>query len=183
MDYQNPYFPAYSAQGMPPASAFPAAQPYSDPAVNQPFDPMFVYPQNAQSALMHIEQAVSGEAEDTQFYAWLLQHAPSAEDGQIITGIRDDEMRHHGWFRRLYLELTGRPVPAAQGEVFTPPADYCDGLRRAILGEQNAVRSYRQILFALQNRVHINVLTNILTDELRHAVLYNYLYAKNNCTA
>lgn len=177
MDYSNPYFPLYNTP------IIPAAQPYPDPVRNQPFDAMFVYPQNMQNALALIAQAVAGEAEDAQFYTWLLQNAPSDEDRQIITGIRGDEMHHNGWFRQLYLELTGRPVPAVQGETFTPPASYCDGLHHAIMGEQDAVRRYRQILFALQNRVHINVLTNIITDELRHAVLYNYLYAKNNCTA
>ncbi|MFT8888854.1 MAG: rubrerythrin [Ethanoligenens sp.] len=177
MDYSNPYFPSYNAP------IVPVALPYSAPVQNQPFDTMFVYPQNVPNALALIAQAVAGEAEDTQFYTWLLQNAPSDEDRQIITGIRNDEMHHNGWFRQLYLELTGRPVPAVQGETFTPPASYCDGLRQAIMGEQDAVRRYRQILFALQNRVHINVVTNIITDELRHAILYNYLYAKNNCTA
>lgn len=177
MDYSSPYFPSYDAP------ITPVAQPYSDPVQSQPFDVMFVYPQNMPNALALIAQAVAGEAEDIQFYSWLLQNASSDEDRQIITGIRNDEMHHNGWFRQLYLELTGMPVPTVQGETFTQPASYCDGLQRAIMGEQNAVRRYRQILFALQNRVHINVLTNIITDELRHAVLYNYLYAKNNCTA
>ncbi|HCL01056.1 MAG TPA: rubrerythrin, partial [Lachnoclostridium phytofermentans] len=40
---------------------------------------------------------------------------------------------------------------------------------------------YRQILFAMQDRIHINMLTEIITDEIRHGILYTYLYSKNNC--
>ncbi len=35
-----------------------------------------------------------------------------------------------------------------QGKPFTPPAHYCEGLARALLGEQNAVQKYRRILYS-----------------------------------
>jgi len=60
-------------------------------------------------------------------------------------------------------------------------SSYCDGVQRALKGEQNAVRKYRRILYALQDRVQINILTGIITDEIRHGILYNYLYSKNSC--
>jgi rubrerythrin len=60
---------------------------------------------------------------------------------------------------------------------------YCDGLKRALLGEQNAVAKYRQILYAMQTPIHINMVTEIITDEIRYGSLYNYLYSKNNCNA
>ncbi|HBD01414.1 MAG TPA: rubrerythrin, partial [Lachnoclostridium sp.] len=37
------------------------------------------------------------------------------------------------------------------------------------------------ILYAMQSRVHINMMIEIITDEIRHGILYNYLYAKNGC--
>jgi hypothetical protein len=43
------------------------------------------------------------------------------------------------------------------------------------------VRKYRRILYALQDRVQINILAGIFTDEIRHGSLYNYLYSKNGC--
>ena len=58
---------------------------------------------------------------------------------------------------------------------------YCEGIKMAIMGEQNAVRKYRKILYAMQERVEINILTEIITDEIRHGSLYNYLYSKNGC--
>lgn len=163
----NPYIPAAAA----PAQAARQAQ---DGGI-------FVYPQNLQEALRLIRQAVAGEAEDRVFYTWLLERAPSDADRQIIAGIRDNEIAHNALFRQLYYDITGSMVPQAQGEEFTPPGDYCEGIARALLGEQNAVQKYRRILYAMQNRVHINMMTEIITDEIRHGILYNYLYAKNGC--
>lgn len=34
---------------------------------------------------------------------------------------------------------------------------------------------------AMQDRRHINMLAEIITDELRHGNLYNFLYSKNKC--
>lgn len=146
-------------------------------------DDVFTYPQNLHNALTLILQALSGETEDRMAYSWLIDNAPTDEDRQIIAGIRDNEIHHFSMFRQLYYEITGQMAPAAQEEQFIPPASYCEGLSKALLGEQGAVQKYRQILYAMQTRVHINMLTEIITDEIRHGILYNYLYTKNGCRA
>jgi rubrerythrin len=138
---------------------------------------------NLESALMTVKQATEGEAEDRAFYEYLISVAPSQEDRDIITGIRNDEMKHYKLFRQLYFDITGEKLPQVQAAPFEKPATYCEGLKKALLGEQNAVVKYRKILFAMRNRRHINMVTEIITDELRHLGLYNYLYSKNNCDA
>lgn len=150
-------------------------------AVQQPDQTVFSFPENFRNALSLIEEAVAGESEDRMFYSWLIERAPSNEDKQIISGIRDDEIGHFSLFRQIYYELTGMTVPQTQAEQFTPPSSYCEGLAKALIGEQNAVRKYRKILYAMETRVHINMLIEIITDELRHGILYNYLYSKNGC--
>lgn len=150
-------------------------------AAQQPDLKIFSFPENLQGALSLIGQAVAGEAEDRQFYTWLIEHAPSSEDKQIISGIRDNEIGHYALFKQIYYELTGVEVTQTQGEQFTPPAGYCAGLSKALLGEQNAVQKYRKILYAMETRIHINMLTEIITDEIRHGILYSYLYSKNGC--
>lgn len=142
---------------------------------------IFIYPQNLQNALALIQQALAGETEDRMFYSWLIENAPSEEDQQIISGIRDNEIGHYELFRQLYNELAGMAPQQVPGEQFVQPESYCDGLAHALLGEQNAVQKYRKILYAMQDRVHINMMTEIITDEIRHGILYNYLYAKNGC--
>ncbi|KHD37301.1 rubrerythrin [Clostridium acetobutylicum] len=136
---------------------------------------IYSYPQNLAGAIRLIEESVGGEREDELFYNYLLSVAPNAEAKRIITGIRDDERKHNVMLRRIYTQLTRRTLPQGQDETFQKPSSYIDGIRRSIIGETDAVKRYRTILFALQNRVHINMLTEILSDELRHASLYNML--------
>ncbi|BCJ93693.1 rubrerythrin [Anaerocolumna cellulosilytica] len=143
----------------------------------------FTYPQNRQNALALIQQALAGETEDRMFYEWLIEQAPTEEERQIIAGIRDNEIGHFAMFHQLFYEITNMMPQQVQGEQFIPPESYCAGLAQALLGEQNAVQKYREILYAMQDRVHINMMIEITTDEIRHGILYNYLYAKNGCTA
>jgi rubrerythrin len=146
---------------------------------NDPYDPHAALPE----ALKVIANALMGETEDQLFYQFLMGEAPDDEEKDIIKGIRDNEMKHYKMFNQMYFELTGKqPSPPTEMK-FEQPKSYCEGLQKALMGEQNAVVKYRKILFAMQNRRHINMITEIITDELRHLGLYNYLYAKNRCTA
>lgn len=146
-------------------------------------DVIFTYPENLENALSLIQQAVAGEKEDRLFYSYMTDKSPTEEEKQIITGIKDNEIQHYGWFRQIYQDLTGKQMPQQPEEEFTPPENYCDGLARALMGEQNAVQKYRKILYAMQSRIHINMLTQIITDEIRHAILYSYLFTKAGCGA
>jgi rubrerythrin len=141
----------------------------------------FDYPENLSIAMELMQQALNGEVEDQMFYMWLISNAPSEEERQIIGSIRDDEMGHFELFRQIYYDLTGTSLRQNSEETFVEPKSYCDGLARAIIGEQNAVREYRKILYAMQSRIHINMMIDIITDENRHGILYNYLFARNAC--
>ena len=132
-------------------------------------------------ALELIKQAVEGEKEDRLFYDYLIKNASSESDKEIIGGIRDNEINHAKLFRQLYYELTGKTIPQNMNVSFEPPKNYCDGLKRALIGETNAVKKYRKILFVMKDRRHINMLTEIITDELRHGILYNFLIHSNDC--
>lgn len=156
--------------------------PYQMPQPPSPnlSDP-YTYPGNLPEALELIKDAVSSEREDELFYDYLLNNAPSQEDKEIITTIRDDERKHFRLFRQIYQDLTGQMLPPPPEPEFTPPPSYCAGVRKALFGELGAVEKYRRILFALQDRVQINKLTEIITDELKHANKWNYLYVQNEC--
>ncbi len=132
-------------------------------------------------ALNLIKEAVEGEREDRMFYDFLINNAPSNKDREIIKGIRDDEIKHAKLFRQLYYDHTGQVISPKQQVEFERPSTYCEGLIRALMGEQNAVKKYRKILFAMKDRSHINILTEIITDEIRHASLYNLLIHNNDC--
>lgn len=141
----------------------------------------YTYPGNLNGALRLIRDAVSGEREDELFYNYLLSVAPTQEARNIITTIRNDERKHSRMFRRIYFELTGRRLPISTENGFERPSSYCAGIKRALLGELSAVQRYRRIVFALQNRIQLNMLAEIISDELRHASLYNLLYSDGKC--
>jgi Uncharacterized conserved protein len=169
----------YTDMSMPPCMMIPnqGMQPQASPALVD--ETPYIYPQNLPEALMLIKNAVAGEREDEMFYDWLISTAPSNEDKQIITSIRDDERKHNKMFRQIYFELTGQMLSQSTETNFEKPVSYIAGLQKALFGELGAVERYRRILFAMQSRKHINMITEIMSDELKHASKYNFLYAKN----
>ncbi len=139
-----------------------------------PYVSQYAYPE----ALALIQQAVESEKEDELFYDYLLSVAPEV-DKSIIRAIRDDEQKHNLLFRELYLELTGQDLPEKMEVDFQRPSSYCDGLKNALFGELGAVEKYRKILNGLEFLPYRNIVTEIYTDELKHAAKWNYLFALN----
>lgn len=138
------------------------------------------YTENAYpEALRLIVEAVSSEREDELFYDYLLSVAPSEDQREIIRSIRDDERKHNLMFREIYYQLTGQDIPTGQNTAFQPPGSYLEGIVRALFGELAAVVKYRRILFGMGFLPFRNMVTEIYTDELRHASMWNYLFTLN----
>lgn len=140
------------------------------------FVPVYAYPE----ALNLIVQSVGGEREDELFYNYMLNTAPPGQR-EIIASIRDDEIKHNKMLRQIYWELLSREIPPAQEPAFQPPADYCEGITRALFGELGAVERYRKILYGFEFLPYRNMITEIYTDELKHSSKWNYLFTLN-CT-
>ncbi|MGE5454274.1 MAG: ferritin-like domain-containing protein [Methylocystaceae bacterium] len=140
------------------------------------FDPKKAYDQ----ALMLIYNSVANEREDELLYDYLINEAPSEDQRLIITSIRDDERKHNKMLRELYYQLTGMDVPPNQGnEPVAAPESFLAGIKQALFGELGAVERYRQILYGMPNQTYRNMITEIYTDELKHASKYNYLFTTN----
>ena len=123
-----------------------------------------------------IRQSVGGEKEDELFYDLLIEQAPTEKEKNIITSIRDDERKHNKILRDLYFNFTGNFVPQ---NMTTPNINtklsYYENLEKALFGELNAVKKYRKILGTMPSGNSYTLLMSIMTDELRHASLYNFL--------
>lgn len=132
-----------------------------------------------QKSLALIYEAVQGEKEDRLFYEYLISVAPTQADKEIIASIRDDEIRHNLMFKKMYKEFTGQDVMDVTEEGFKKPASYVDGIQQALFGELKAVEKYRDIRKGLPDRHNRDLVFEILTDELKHAAKYNFLYTKN----
>ena len=141
----------------------------------------YSYPHNLPVALDLMRDSLMGETEDKLFYAHILNAAVLPEDRETISSIRNDEMKHYEILRKLYHEHTGETPPKPDAPEEMEQMTYCQALAKALRGEVAAIERYRKILFAMQDRRHINMVTEILTDEIRHADLYGLLLSMNNC--
>ncbi len=136
-------------------------------------------PEAFQKSLTLIFEAVQGEKEDRLFYEYLISIAPTQADKEIIASIRDDEIRHNLMFKKMYKDFTGQDVMDITEEGFKKPASYVDGIQQALFGELKAVEKYRDIRKGLPDRHNRDLVFEILTDELKHAAKYNFLYTEN----
>jgi rubrerythrin len=127
-------------------------------------------------ALELVKGAVQGEREDELFYDYLISEAPTNEEKEIIRTIRDDERKHRKMFKFLYKFYTGKDIEASEeAEDFEKPESYIDGIKKALFGELAAMERYREIRKGLPNRYHRDMVFEILTDEIKHAIKYNYI--------
>lgn len=130
-----------------------------------------------------IKDSVEGEKYDSLFYEWLINNIPTdiltkQQEKSIkdtIISIRDDELNHNKILKAMYKQITGEDAIPEEKE-FVPPATFIDGILMALNGELNAVKRYRLIMNGMPNLYYRDQVFNILTDELRHGSLYNYIY-------
>ena len=130
-------------------------------------------------AIELIKESVGDEKEDEEFYKLLLTLTTNIEDINIINSIIADERKHNQILRNLYFELTGKKLPESRNESNVDNMlNYRKNLQKALMGELNAVKRYRKIMAAMPDNQKYALIMEILTDELRHANLYNFLFAK-----
>ncbi|MGG3451738.1 ferritin-like domain-containing protein [Domibacillus aminovorans] len=132
-----------------------------------------------QTALQLVIESVQGEREDELFYQYLISIAPTQDEKEIIASIRDDEKKHNQMFRNIYRDFTGQEIGSLNEEQFEKPANYIDGIKKALFGELKAVEKYRRIKQCLPEGIYQHMLFEIITDELKHATKYNYLFTLN----
>lgn len=130
-------------------------------------------------AVEEILNSIKNEKEDEVFYTNLIEMAPDyAKD--IISSIRDDETRHNEILRFVYSNITGEVAKNSDENVQKQEMTYAEGLEKAFFDEIADVKKYRRIMGAMPNTKLHTLLMSIMTDELRHASLYNYLIHKNH---
>lgn len=136
--------------------------------------------------LISLDKAVEGllnsiknEKEDEFFYTNLIEMAPDYAK-YTISSIRDDETRHNEILRFVYSNITGEVAKNSDENVQIQEMTYAEGLEKAFFDEIAAVKKYRRIMGAMPNTKLHTLLMSIMTDELRHASLYNYLIHKNH---
>ncbi|GAA0089987.1 hypothetical protein UT300009_00130 [Paraclostridium bifermentans] len=140
-------------------------------------------PMQLQNSINLIKSSVEDENSAAEFYQWLIDNIPieklskrqSSKIKKIVESIRDEELSHNKQFKKMYSDITGKEA-IAEKEAFEPPQSFKLGIENAIEDELNAVKKYREIIEGLPNSYYRDKVFNILSDELRHSNLYNFIY-------
>ena len=135
---------------------------------------------NLKEAIDLIKKSVENEKEDAKFYELLLSLTTDKEDIDIINSIISDEKKHRKMLMDLYYELTqNRLLESRNSSMIDNMLNYRKNLQKALMGELDVVKKYRKIMAAMPDKEKYSVIMEILTDELRHANLYNFLITKS----
>lgn len=127
-----------------------------------------------------IIQAVQGEIEDTLFYNYLISTASTSEEKVILSAIKEEELRHSKQLEAIYLDFSGIRIPTNEYDNFPVPNSHQDGITNALFDELRDVVKYRSIRKRLPEGKYKDVLFDIITDELMHASILNYLLTLNS---
>ena len=127
-------------------------------------------------AIELIKESVGDEREDELFYTNLINQALTEKEKDIINSIIDDERKHNKILRQLYYEFTGQELEEDKSiKQLNSNLTYKENLEKALFGELDAATKYRKILGTMPNGNSYTLLMSILTDELKHAIKYNFL--------
>ncbi len=137
---------------------------------------------NASDVLAIIVKSIQDEKEDEMFYKMLLESTVNKEDKEIIMTIRDDERKHRSMLKDVYKAITGKEFMNDNSNLEDPKMEnftYIQGLEKAFMGELAAFEKYRKVLMEMTDRELYNKIFEIMSDEMKHSIKYNYLITKN----
>ncbi len=133
-------------------------------------------------AIESVKEYIMDETEDSEFYTKLIALAPNEEQKKIIEDIRNDERIHTQIFRKIFTMLTGVVLPTSSqmtNQSTDTTFSYKEGLKKALFGELDAVKKYRETMAYMPNKNLADMFFYVLSDEIRHANKYNYLISIN----
>jgi hypothetical protein len=152
------------------------------------YEEIYRNPTEPQNTINMIGESIISKEKHLQFFQWLIDHVRISELSPIpslslyqarqviilLEYIRDEELKHLHLLQNLYYGLTGSYPPIYE-EVFYPPNNLEAGLENALMENLESVKKYRLIMNGLSSSSDRDVISSIISDELHHVDLYNYL--------
>lgn len=135
-------------------------------------------PETDEKILILIEEAISDEFKDYEYYKRLQTLFDDSKDKESIRRISLDEMKHKKMLEELYSKLSGRKPPLPRPEDIRITRNLLVELAKSIAHEFDGVEFYRKLYFLLKNPEYRDMMFEILTDEHIHAGKLTYLYSK-----
>jgi hypothetical protein len=153
-----------------------------------------IYPNpiQLQNSINLIQDLINSMEQDMLLYNWISDKipisifqtlpSPNAEEIydilEIIELLKNDIINNSNLLKEIYYQLTGTYANIVQGYYFVPPRDLFTGIYDSIVKTTNYVKQLRLIMFGLPNYYYRDALFSIISDELNHGTLLNYVYSK-----
>jgi rubrerythrin len=116
-----------------------------------------------------ITEAIADEISDAETYTAM---AKNCTDTELFKSIASDEIKHRKMLEEIYTELAGKTPIEPRTDKTRDDGLSCDELiKRQFSGELEGVRLYRTLYFALSSQAYKNMIFEIMSDELMHAVM------------
>ncbi|MBU5308078.1 hypothetical protein NSA24_02380 [Clostridioides mangenotii] len=153
-----------------------------------------IYPNpiQLQNSINLIQDTINSMEQDFLLYNWLSDKmpisefqtlpSPNAEELydilEIIETLKNDNINNRNLLKEIYYQLTGTYANIKQGFYFVPPRDLFTGIYGSIVKSTKYVKQLGLIMFGLPNYYYRDALFSIISDELNHGTLLNYVYSK-----
>jgi len=104
--------------------------------------------------------------------------AASEKEKELIEAMRLDEQKHHMLLSDIYYDIRGC-APIVESS-FEKTIGNCviSEFGESVLNKLEHQESYKMLLFAVSGMAR-DLIFDIMDDEGRHAILFNYLFSKN----
>jgi rubrerythrin len=129
--------------------------------------------------LHYILTAIEAEANAADFYRHLLKEAPNKLSCEFIQRAYDDELEHLQIFTKLYFYYTDCDPKYCITPI--PYSCFRDGLLKALIGELDAVKFYRNVQLSTMDQVIIDTFYLVMVDEQSHATMFSTLFNNFPC--
>ncbi len=134
------------------------------------------------AAIEQIRNLIEGKRDEQEYFERLLLVTPEDEK-EIVMLIKEDEKKHDEILRFIYSNLTGETIPMNMDNnpnmnSSNEELDYKKEIEQNFMDKVNAISKYRKIMGSMPNSKMHTLFMSILTDEIRHSALYNYLIHK-----
>lgn len=145
------------------------------PSVKVTIEDLLHYPQTVDETLAIIQQALFDKVNGIKYLTKLFSMTLNEEEQSIIKSIISNDQKHLEYLCSIY-QLLSSHDPLIETNETILWVDFFDAIKELILLKSTAIEFERRILFMMKDHKHIERLTELITDELRHSTLLNLLF-------
>ncbi len=135
--------------------------------------------QSNKEILSMIEESLSGELHDHEYYRQLHALFDDANDKEIIRRLSLDELKHKKLLEELYKKISGKEPAIPKIEEIKISRNLLAELSKSINNEYMVSDFYKKLYLMLKEPQYRDIIFEIMMDENNHAGKLTYLYAKN----